>query len=241
MTQNQRLASSLTLLQSLDHFDQLESVLQQICGRFGVKQMAFLVIRVGIEQARFRHYSTTYPKRWVETYLAGNLYKTDPVIDILKWSRRPVDWSVLDTERYRKFFKDSRESGVGCNGMTIPLRGPRGERCLFSVTSDLSIPDWLLLKNDCAEELCIISHFVHEKALSLLAQASHTPRPVLSRRERQCLEQVATGYIPKQIAARLSISESSVRLFLRAARRKLDAKTSHQAVARASFFEMIDI
>lgn len=237
----ERLSSSLTLLQSVDHVDQVENVLRGICRLFSLKHMTFLVVRAGSSSTEYPYYCTTYPKLWTETYVAGNFFDTDPVIEILGWSRLPVDWSALDLGRARQFFDDARLSDVGSHGMTIPLRGPHGERCLFSVSSDHSRADWSLLKTDSTHELSIISHLLHEKVLSELDLATRRPWRALSPRERQCLEHIAAGLIPKQIAAKLSISESSVRLYLRSARRKLDAKTSHQAVARASFFEMINI
>ncbi|WP_234841550.1 LuxR C-terminal-related transcriptional regulator, partial [Sinorhizobium meliloti] len=49
----------------------------------------------------------------------------------------------------------------------------------------------------------------------------------------------AIGRISKQIAADLGISENAVKLYLRSARIKLNAATSYQAVAKASFLELI--
>lgn len=241
MSDNQRLALSLTLLQSVDSFAELENVLQQICRLFRVKHMAFLVVRTGATQVRYPCHCTTYPKCWIETYLARDFYETDPVIDILTWSRLPVDWSELGSEKTRPFFEDARKADVGVSGMTIPLRGPGGERCLFSVSSDLSGADWSTLKADSTCDLINLSHFLHDKVLSepnLQGQRAWRP---LSTREKQCLQHLAAGLIPKQIAANLSISESSVRLYLRSARQKLGAKTSHQAVAWAGFCEMISL
>lgn len=241
MNDTVRLSSSLTLLQSIDRSDQVETVLRQICRLFSLKHMTFLVVRAGIASTKYPYYCTTYPKLWTASYVAGNFFNIDPAIDILRWSRLPVDWSVLDSGRHRQFFDHARLNDVGSHGMTIPLRGPHGERCLLSVSSDQSGDDWSLLKISSTHELCIISNLLHEKVLPGLSLAIRRPWRALSPRERQCLEHIAVGLIPKQIAARLSISESSVRLYLHSARQKLDAKTSHQAVARASFCEMINI
>lgn len=241
MNDSDRLSSSLTLLQSADHSAKMEDVLRRICTSFRLKHMTFLVVRAGAKSPRYPYCCTTYPMTWTETYLAENYFEIDPVIDVLRWSRRPVDWQVLGLETSRRFFDIARASGVGTSGMTIPLWGPGGERCLFSVSSDLSGADWLALKTDTTHELHIISHFLHEKVLSASDLAALRERPSLSRRERQCLEQLANGFIPKQIAARLAISESAVRLYLGSARRKLGARTSRHAVAKASFFEVISI
>lgn len=241
MNDTGRLSASLTLLQAVDHSNQVENVLRGICGLFSLKHMTFLVVRAGVASTRYPYYCTTYPISWQEAYVAGNFFDTDPVINILGWSRLPVDWSALNSGPARQFFDAARLSDVGSHGMTIPLWGPHGERCLFSVSSDHRQSEWSRLKADSTHELSIISHVLHEKVLSTLDFAIQRRWRALAPRERQCLEHIAAGLIPKQIAAKLSISESSVRLYLRSARRKLDAKTSHQAVARASFFEMINI
>nr|WP_234907976.1 LuxR C-terminal-related transcriptional regulator [Ensifer canadensis] len=53
---------------------------------------------------------------------------------------------------------------------------------------------------------------------------------------------MGTGRISKQIAANLGISENAVKLYLRSAKLKLGASTSHQhAVAKASYLELIKI
>jgi len=241
MNDSERLSSSLTLLESVDHSAKMGDVLRRICTSFRLKHMTFLVVRAGAASPRYPYFCTTYPKTWTKAYLAENYFQIDPTIDVLRWSRRPVDWVMLGSNSSRQFFDDARVSGVGTSGMTIPLWGPAGERCLFSISSDLSGADWLALKADSMHELHIISHFLHEKVLSARDLAVLSERPSLSRRERQCLEQLANGFIPKQIAARLAISESAVRLYLGSARRKLGAKTSRHAVAKASFFEVSTI
>ena len=63
----------------------------------------------------------------------------------------------------------------------------------------------------------------------------------LSKRECQCLQLLGTGRISKQIAANLGISENAVKLYLRSAKLKLGASTSHHAVAKASYLELIKI
>jgi len=91
-------------------------------------------------------------------------------------------------------------------------------------------------------ELIILSHYLHEAVLVLAGlREDGSDFRMLSRRERQCLQLLAAGRLSKQIAAALNISESAVKQYLRSARLKLGASTSHQAVAKASFFELISL
>src|SRR3546814_1656768 len=65
-------------------------------------------------------------------------------------------------------------------------------------------------------------------------QVGATP---LSPRERDCMTYVARGLRTVRIAERLGLSEVTVELYLRNARRKLKAATTSQAVARAMILD----
>jgi DNA-binding NarL/FixJ family response regulator len=81
---------------------------------------------------------------------------------------------------------------------------------------------------------------MHERFVDVLEARNHDFRH-LSRRERQCLQMLAQGVVPKRIASSLHLSESAVRLYISTARRKLRAATVYQAIARATCCDMIDI
>lgn len=87
----------------------------------------------------------------------------------------------------------------------------------------------------------VLSHYLDETVVAITGLRDGAHYRDLSRRERQCLELLAGGRLSKQIAAALGISESAVKQYLRSARLKLGASTSHQAVAKASFFELISL
>lgn len=237
-----RISKSLETLRRLEHLDGLEPALEQICARYRLSHMTFLVVRNGISSKTYPYYCSTYPKSWVRTYSDRAYFEIDPVIQVLRKGLLPVDWSTLDRNSAPvvRFFDDARSHGVGPNGLTLPVRGANGERSLLSVASNLSRPQWSTLCVSSTHDLHILSHYLHEKAFALSGLREEIRFRDLSRRETQCLQLLASGKIYKQIAAALGISESSVRLYLRSARRKLRASTSHQAVAKASFLELIN-
>lgn len=238
-----RLALSLSDMQAAKEREELSPALCQICTRYDLSHMTFLVVRNGFDSMRFPFYCTTYPTVWIEPYLTRNLFEIDPVIDIVRAGHLPVDWSSLDQKsaQVRRFFGEARSHGIGPNGLTIPVRGAYGERGLFSVSSDLSKRDWSSLCASSTHDLHILSHYLHERVLAVTGLRKAARYKELSRRERQCLQMLAVGKVHKQIAWALGISESSVRLYLRSARNKLGASTSHHAVARASFLELINL
>jgi DNA-binding CsgD family transcriptional regulator len=240
---HRRLSFSLRTLQGAKHREDLHSALDELCVRYGLSHMAFLVVCGGGRSGLYPYYCTTYPESWTETYAGKYYFDIDPVIDVVRWGFLPVDWSSLDrrsAQAYR-LFKEARSFNIGPHGLTIPTRGSRGERCLFSVTSNLPKRDWSRLRASSIHELQILSHYLHEAVLSASGLREVGRYRNLSRRESQCLQLLATGQISKQIAAQLGISENAVKLYLRSARTKLGAATSYQAVAKASFIELIKI
>jgi len=238
-----RLSSSLARLRTAKHPDQLGRALRELCGSYGLSHMTFLVASVPGRPERYPYYCSTYPDAWTEAYIGRNYFGIDPVIDILRWGHLPVDWSSLDWQSpsAAQLFREAGSHTIGPHGLTIPVRGPHGERCLFSVTSNRRRRDWSRLRVDGIHELIILSHYLHETVLTVTGLRDTGKVRELSRRERQCLELLAMGRISKQIAAALGISESAVRQYLRSARLKVGASTSHQAIAKASFFELISL
>jgi len=237
------LSMSIARLQSTLHQSELDFGLHEIASAFGVKHMTCLVLRARSELPRYPYYCTTYPDDWTRHYIDRQYFEIDPVVDIIRWGHLAVDWRRLERASpvIEHFFREAQINGVGINGMTVPVRGPRGERSLFSVSSELMSAEWEALSADHVHDFHILSHYMHEKLLAVAGLQMRTASRPLSSRERACLEGLASGLLAKQIAADLGISESAVRLYLRGARRKLGASTTYQAIARASLFELIAV
>jgi DNA-binding CsgD family transcriptional regulator len=240
---HRRLSLALRTLRAAKHCEDLHPALDELCARYGLSHMTFLVVCSGGRSGLYPYYCSTYPVTWTEIYVDKRYFDIDPVINVVRWGFMPVDWSSLDRRpvQVSSFFEEARSYDIGPNGLTIPIRGPKGERCLFSVTSSLPKRDWSRLRASSIHELQILSHYLHETVLSASGLREAGRYRNLSRREGQCLQLLARGRISKQIAAALGISENAVKLYLRSARIKLGAATSHQAVAKASFLELIKI
>ncbi len=243
MVDNRRLSLSLGTLRAAKHREDLRPALDELCVRYGLSHITFLVVHSGGRSGLYPYYCTTYPDKWTEIYVDKRYFDIDPVIDVVRWGFFPVDWSSLDrrSAQVYRLFMEARSYDIGPHGLTIPIRGSKGERSLFSVTSNLPKRDWSRLRASSIHELQILSHYLHEAMLSASGLREVGRHRNLSRRESQCLQLLATGRISKQIAADLGISENAVKLYLRSARQKLGASTSHHAVAKASFLELIKI
>lgn len=236
-----QLASSLAILRKAASEADLNVAVADIRDRYQFAHLVFLLVRLANRTDTYPWYCTTYAEEWTSLYLRNNYFEIDPVIELYKSGFLPVDWSSLDrrSTRTRSFFQEANAFGVGRHGVTVPVRGPSGERSLFSATSNLPGREWRNLLASSSHELQVLSCYLHEKVLTVSGLRRGGGYRKLSRREQECLQLLASGMVPKRIAARLQISEDAVRLYLRLARRKLDAATIYQAIARASFLELV--
>ncbi|MBO9101902.1 LuxR family transcriptional regulator (plasmid) [Rhizobium sp. K1/93] len=241
--QQSALSWSLRMLRRVGSEADLSVTVSAIRDHYKFSHLAFLVVRRATPRDTYPFYCTTYPEEWTSVYLDRNYFEIDPVIDLSRTGFLPVDWSNIDrrSPRARSFFKEAVSFDIGRQGLTIPVRGPGGERSLFSATSNLPRSEWRTLLTSTSRDLQVLSHFLHEKAFSVSGLRKHGEYRKLSRREQECLQLLAGGIVSKRIAATLQISESAVRLYLKLAKRKLGTATIYQAVARASYLEIIQV
>jgi DNA-binding CsgD family transcriptional regulator len=237
-----KLSRSLRKLQSAKSWNGLEQAFSGIRDIYEFNHLTFLSVRNSGTGNSSPVYCTTYPEEWTAHYVVNDYFSVDPVVQVHKTDLLPVDWSSLDrtSKPIKNLFREANSLGVGRHGLTVPVRGPSGERSLFSATSDRSRREWTYLKTRSKPDLILISHYMHERFVDVLEARNHDFRH-LSRRERQCLQMLAQGVVPKRIASSLHLSESAVRLYISTARRKLRAATVYQAIARATCCDMIDI
>ncbi len=175
-----------------------------------------------------------YPDAWKMHYMRRNLHRIDPTIHKAALSIAPVDWSRFEQdERFRAVFFAAHDFGVPRKGITIPIRGPYGDRGLLSVTRDCSDAEWERLIPEIIGELQMAAVHMHDAVMRSDVISRALRRPKLSAREREVLQWVAAGKTMQDIGDILLISNRTVEVHLRSAREKLGALTTVQAVGRA--------
>ncbi|HVW90672.1 MAG TPA: LuxR C-terminal-related transcriptional regulator [Gaiellaceae bacterium] len=85
----------------------------------------------------------------------------------------------------------------------------------------------------CGDSDTTILHPLRETTESVPAASADDRRPYLTRRQREILFLLVEGVRAKQIATRLTLSETTVRNHIRAILRELGAHSQLEAVARA--------
>ncbi|MEL6644452.1 MAG: LuxR family transcriptional regulator [Pseudomonadota bacterium] len=177
----------------------------------------------------------TYSDAWVQRYLDNNYARIDPVVQGCFRRFDPVDWSELDWsgKPQRAFLEEAQGAGVGGQGLSVPIRGPRGQFALFTVNHGCSDKDWAGYTKEHLPKLILAAHFVNQKALEIERGTDEAALASLSPRESDTLKMLAQGYSRAQAADNLSISEHTLRVYIEGARLKLGASNTTHAVARA--------
>ena len=177
----------------------------------------------------------TYTPAWIRQYVMNDYVRIDPVIIGCFQRFHPVDWKELDwsSKPAQAFRAEAISAGVGTQGYSIPIRGPRGQFALFSLSHNATDEEWADFTERHRRDLILCAHSFNQKALEI--DYSRMPEPVkpLSGREVDVLTYLAMGYSRGQVAQTLSISEHTLRAYVESARFKLGASNTMHAVARA--------
>jgi DNA-binding CsgD family transcriptional regulator len=183
----------------------------------------------------------TYEQQWVDRYIARDYFRIDPVVSRGRTGFLPIDWLEIDrsTPEAHRFFAEAESYGVGCNGVSLPIRGPSGERAIFTGTAYASDREWLARRIALFRDLQFIAHYVHDRVMRVVGIAPSTPSRPLSSRELECLQLISRGRTAKGIAWDIGVSDTAVRLYLSSARTKLRCATVSQAVGVAIAMNII--
>jgi DNA-binding CsgD family transcriptional regulator len=222
--------------------DSPEAILALIAQTYGMSHAAYLGLDLptnGIDQRSIFH--ATYPKVWVERYIVNNYIKKDPVVATTLKSTLPIDWSklLLKDKKQQLFLDEARNFGIGQRGLTVPIRGKRMEKGLFSIVGDMTDADWNLYKKEFMPDIITVGFYIHNMVMKTLILHDDMENIRLSPREALCLEWASNGKTFDDIADILGLSSHTVRMYLDASRQKLKCLNITHAVARAIKMELI--
>lgn len=218
----------------LDQATELSALQDSIVGlrdHYGVAHMVYHWVSADGEQ----YGCGTYAPSWVQHYLDQDYLRIDPVVLGCFQRFHPVDWKALDWSGKAAiaFRAEAVAAGVGNQGYSIPIRGPRGQFALFSISDNAADADWADFTEKNRRDLILCAHSFNQKALELEGKRMPEPVKPLSGREVDVLTYLAMGYSRGQVAQTLAISEHTLRAYVESARFKLGATNTMHAVARA--------
>ncbi|GAA6191690.1 autoinducer binding domain-containing protein [Phaeobacter sp. NW0010-22] len=223
-----------SILEDLDATSALED-LQEISVALRDTLKINHIVYHWVDSAGDQYGCGTYSDDWVERYVEQNYHRTDPVILGCFQRFHPVDWKRMDwsTKAAKVFLKDALDHGVGNQGYSIPIRGPKGQFALFTANHVCSDEEWAEFTQAFGRDLILIAHYFNRKALEFETNRQPEQSRSLSPREVDAMTLLALGYNRAQIAHSLSISEHTLRVYIESARFKLGALNTTHAIARA--------
>lgn len=176
---------------------------------------------------------------WFLQYDRQRLFLDDASVRLLKAAHRPYRWQWMQAEvdlsvLERNVFSQARRFGLN-EGLIVPFHGPFGALAGASVAG----PD-LVLEPHRALILEIMVERAYQRALVLHGLFQETPTPILSNRQRECLNWAQHGKSDKDIAAILGISAYTVKEHMDAAKKVFGVTTRIEAVVHARHANLIN-
>ena len=227
--------------------EEVLSGLHRLVGVLGLEHFAGFLLRISHDRSpllRPPATLTSYPKAWIDPYLARSFYLGDPVLHAARWSHRPFFWGpnrFLEpyTPRQRRVLEAAGAHGIRY-GLGIPVHGPMGSCGVFILAN--GDPERLRRATQGEQDqLYAVALDVHdyllrgamakvrkeEDALELRSSS------LLRRREKEALWWTREGYPAKQVGRLLGLTEYTVHRYLSDAQQKLDCRTKVEAAMRA--------
>jgi DNA-binding CsgD family transcriptional regulator len=235
------LDENINKIQCCRTVEDIRAVLLHLRRMFNISNIAYHAVTIFNCAIQHPIFVVTYESEWIVRYLERDYFSVDPVVACGRHKFLPFDWSELDRTSIatREFFADADRFSVGRQGVTIPIHGPANERALFTLTSNLSAETWHDQRSLLTFQLHLLAHMVHERATFVSGLRPSVMHLNLSRRELQCLQMIANGLVPKQIAGTLGLSFTAVNFYLLNARQKLSATSVAQAAVKAINLDLI--
>lgn len=191
---------------------------------------------------------STMPDDWIKFYLNERLDLYDPHVAYVRRGQiAPYRWttdmlSSLEDDKQQQVIALAAEAGLRAQVSLIapdPISGlePIGG---MTIGSSLKGRDFFGAVSGKEGMLQSAGMVFHQLSIGEIRRHQVGAQP-LSPRERDCMSYLALGLRSTRIAEKMSISEVTVEMHLRNARKKLRAATTAQAIARAMTFGDISI
>jgi len=219
--------------------EDIEADLLQVCQLLRVRHCVYHLaprMNPGMELPIVR---ATYGGEWIRRYILRNYFHIDPVLERGLNGGSPFFWSQIDISDpdIAAFFDDAREHGVGNCVYTVPLTDKGGRRAMFTVNDYSDTDEFKARISPYEKGLRELARSIHRKALDEIDAPEISP--TLSPREIECLTWTARGKDATTVAEILSISDHTVRDYLKSAKSKLGCSTIAQAVFKATSLSII--
>lgn len=177
---------------------------------------------------------SNYPSTWAHRFSAKKYQFIDPIYKACQTRLTPFMWSdkqwraILSVEQLN-VLNEAAEVGLG-DGFSVPIHCTEGFPASCSIVFGQEDLD-----PDSINTIHLMSIYLYESALRLKLDSSPYRRPILTTRQRECLEFAALGKSSWVISQLLNISESTVHFHFGMVLKRLRVATRTQAIVKALF------
>lgn len=174
------------------------------------------------------------PEGYPEYYFDSKFHEIDPVLPLAMTAKQPCHWNDIGKSiglsgKQHDFFEECNEAGVA-DGISVPIRGPRGNMTLVSLSCRERNPD----ASHYADHLNLLSVQFDTVRWRLLNPDAVLEQPIeLTPRERECLRWCKAGKSAWETSQILGIAERTAQFHVSNAMAKLGAPNRITAVVMA--------
>ncbi|HYD18432.1 MAG TPA: LuxR family transcriptional regulator [Patescibacteria group bacterium] len=228
----------------INDLDALIASFRAALARIGFDRVTFALLSVhkglGNHLAYPQIVFSDLPQSFLKDYSQKKLYVIDPLRARVFISDRPFKWADVAarglTKRQADFIAAIRDAGF-YDGVSIPLRGPRGAVAVVGVASS-EVRDAAPIVMTMAS---LLAHQFYSSYLTMNRNSEEDTPIRLSSREAEILQWCAVGKTRGEIAAILGISTHTVNIHAASALRKFGTNKITVAAVEALFRGLIQI
>lgn len=178
---------------------------------------------------------STYPDAWRDYYDAESLVRHDPTVRHCSVSLLPLVWSaeLFRSESERRLYGEAGVYGLR-SGISIPMRGVRGETAMISLASESAPADAQRVQiRKLLPAVQLLAAYMQESCARFCAASESGPVPRLTQRELECLKWIAVGKTAWEAAKIMRCSERTINFHVANVNAKLGVSNRRHAATRA--------
>ena len=245
---SKRLQESIDpILQTTDP-NEVSTLMGDFLSNYDVKMFTAALIRKDQDKNEIHaEWLSNTTKQHAEDYLSEGWIESDYGVRASAFNPNSSPFLIGDEfaeniqdlkQNERSFYKENALVGLKA-GLSIPIATKtQGIVGGFSIWADMCKSQFRSMIKSHGLELITFLFLCNEKACAtIIADSEKTSG--LSVRELDCLSLIAKGYRPDDIADKLCIATVTVNFHIQSARKKLEARTNSEAVAKLIAYRLI--
>jgi DNA-binding CsgD family transcriptional regulator len=237
------LIDAVTSLLSVRNADELQQALLRHAAEFDFGLINAVLVTDHVGQPTEFQGVANWAKGYEGLALCRSKGESDPVMQHLKTSNRPIAWNRSTYACQGRELMWDQQAVFGYKaGISAVLHLPCGEHFVLGVMRDEPLPKDEARLADWVAQIHLLTVYAYEAGARVL-RAPREPQfsNQLSQRERECLLWTAEGKTAWEIGRILSLSERTVAGQLSSAMRKLECVNKQQAVVKALRLGLLDL